>query len=331
VRKKGNSYKKIIVTGGAGYIGSHCVKRLAELGYEVLTIDNLSSGNRWAVLYGKLKVVDLADFEKIKQIVKTFKPDAVIHFAASIVVPDSVQNPQKYYKNNTENTLNLLKIIIDNNINKFIFSSTAAVYGIPEVIPVKEDAPLNPINPYGRSKMMSEMILSDFSKAYDVRYVSLRYFNVAGADPDGKIGQAYKESTHLITRALKCAKGEFSHLEIYGTDYPTKDGTCVRDYIHVTDLVDAHILAFEWLFQDGKSEVFNCGYGHGYSVREVIDAVKKVTGVNFKVMETERRPGDPPILIADSNKIKSKLHWKPKYNDLGFIIKTAWDWEKKLS
>lgn len=331
MRKKGNSYKKIIVTGGAGYIGSHCVKRLAELGYEVLTIDNLSSGNRWAVLYGKLKVVDLADFEKIKQIVKTFKPDAVIHFAASIVVPDSVQNPQKYYKNNTENTLNLLKIIIDNNINKFIFSSTAAVYGIPEVIPVKEDAPLNPINPYGRSKMMSEMILSDFSKAYDVRYVSLRYFNVAGADPDGKIGQAYKESTHLITRALKCAKGEFSHLEIYGTDYPTKDGTCVRDYIHVTDLVDAHILAFEWLFQDGKSEVFNCGYGHGYSVREVIDAVKKVTGVNFKVMETERRPGDPPILIADSNKIKSKLHWKPKYNDLGFIIKTAWDWEKKLS
>lgn len=323
--------RKIIITGGAGYIGSHCVKRLGELGYEILTIDNLSSGNRWAVLYGKLEVVDLADTSRIEQIVKDFRPDAVIHFAASIVVPESVQNPVKYYKNNTENTLNLLRILVENNVDKFIFSSTAAVYGIPESVPVGENSPLMPINPYGRSKMMSEMILRDFSSAYGLRYISLRYFNVAGADPEGKIGQAYKESTHLITRALKCAKGDFPHLEIYGTDYPTRDGTCIRDYIHVTDLVDAHIVALEWLFQGGESEVFNCGYGHGYSVKEVIEVAKKVTGIDFKVIETERRPGDPPELVADCSKIKSKLDWTPQYDDLEFIIKTAWDWERKIS
>lgn len=320
---------KIAVTGGAGYIGSHCVKRLGELGYEVLTIDNLSNGNRWAVLYGSLEVVDLAEKETVKTILQQFKPHAVMHFAASIIVPESVQNPIKYYKNNTENSLNLLKILTELNINNFIFSSTAAVYGTPEEIPIKETAPLNPINPYGRSKMMTELILQDISKASELKYVSLRYFNVAGADPDGKIGQAYRESTHIITRALKTAKGELPFLEIYGNDYPTRDGTCIRDYIHVNDLIDAHILAVEYLLDGGESDVFNCGYGHGYSVIEVVETVKKVTGIDFDVRIAERRPGDPVELVADCSKIKQKLNWSPRYDNLEFIIKTAWEWEKK--
>jgi len=322
---------RILVTGGAGYIGSHCVKRLGELGYEVLTIDNLSNGNKWAVLYGELKVVDISDPAKVKEILKNFNPHAVIHFAASIIVPESVQNPIKYYKNNTENTLNFLKNLIELDIKNFIFSSTAAVYGIPEKVPVKETAPLNPINPYGRSKAMVEQILQDISYAYGLRYVSLRYFNVAGADPEGKIGQAYRESTHLITRALKAAKGEIPYIEIYGTDYPTPDETCIRDYIHVSDLIDAHLISLNYLLDNGQSDVFNCGYGHGYSVREVISAVKKVTGIDFKVIEADRRPGDPPKLVADSSKIKEKLNWKPQYDDLEFIIKKAWQWEKNLS
>jgi len=222
----------------------------------------------------------------------------------------------------------LLKNLIELDIKNFIFSSTAAVYGIPDKVPVKETAPLNPINPYGRSKAMVEQILQDISYAHGLRYVSLRYFNVAGADPEGKIGQAYRESTHLITRALKAAKGEIPYIEIYGTDYPTPDGTCIRDYIHVSDLIDAHLIALNYLLDNGQDDVFNCGYGHGYSVREVIYAVKKVTGVDFKVIETYIRPGDPHKLVADSSKIKEKLNWKPQYDDLEFIIKTAWQWEK---
>lgn len=321
--------QRVIVTGGAGYIGSHCVKRLGKLGYHILTIDNLSNGNKWAVLSGELKVVDLSDTVTVKEIISSFNPHAVIHFAASIIVPESVQNPIKYYKNNTKNSLNLLKILSELNIKNFIFSSTAAVYGIPEIVPVTEDAPLNPINPYGRSKMMTELIIQDISNAYGLKYTSLRYFNVAGADPEGKLGQAYRESTHLITRALKTAKGEFPYLEIYGTDYQTPDGTCIRDYIHVSDLAEAHIVALNSLLNNGESDVFNCGYGHGYSVKEVISVAKKVTGIDFKVIESDRRPGDPPQLIADCSKIKKKLNWQPRYNDLEFIIKTAWEWEKK--
>jgi UDP-glucose 4-epimerase len=322
--------KRVFVTGGAGYIGSHVVKALGERGYEVLVYDNLSTGNRWAVLYGNLTVGDLADRELLKKTLKEFRPDAVIHFAASIVVPESVAEPLKYYRNNTVNAINLLDALRENNFTNFIFSSTAAVYGMPESMPVSEETPLVPINPYGTSKMMVEMILRDLAyAATDFRYVALRYFNVAGADGDGKIGQAYKEATHLITRALKTAKGELKSMQLFGTDYPTADGSCIRDYIHVTDLADAHIRALEYLLNGGSSDVFNCGYGHGYSVREVIRVARSVTGIEFPVHETERRAGDPPNLVADSSKIKKKLKWKPAHDDLEYIVRTAWEWEKK--
>ncbi len=324
--------RRILVTGGAGYIGSHVVKALGLKGYEALTYDNLSTGNRWAVLCGGLLVADLSDRDALRNVLKDFRPDGVMHFAASIVVPESVVDPMKYFRNNTVNTLTLLGEMKECGVRNFIFSSTAAVYGVPRTVPVKEDAPLIPINPYGSSKMMTEYILRDLGLAdRDFRYVSLRYFNVAGADREGKIGQAYREATHLITRALKAAKGEFDKLEIFGTDYPTPDGTCIRDYIHVDDLSDAHILALEHLMDKGASRVFNCGYGHGYSVREVVGTAKKVTGKDFKVEETARREGDPPALVADSSKLKRELGWKPRYDDLEYIIKTAWEWEKRLA
>lgn len=321
---------KILVTGGAGYIGSHVVKALGEAGHAILTYDNLSTGNKWAVLYGDLIAADLSDKETLKKTIVKFKPDAIMHFAASIVVPESVRSPLKYYQNNTVNTLNLLDVMLQCGVKKFIFSSTAAVYGNAEKMPVGENAPMSPVNPYGASKMMAEKILKDMHLAdNDFNYVALRYFNVAGTDGGCRIGQAYKESTHLITRALKTAKGEFQKLQVFGTDYPTTDGTCIRDYIHVDDIANAHILALKYLLDKGKSEVFNCGYGHGYSVREVIAAAKKVTGIDFKVEETGRREGDPSILIADNAKIKQKLGWQPKYDDLEYIIKTAWKWENK--
>ncbi len=323
---------RILVTGGAGYIGSHVVKALGEKGHETLAYDNLSTGHRKSVIHGGLVVADLADGETLNRVLRDFRPEAVMHFAASIEVGESVRAPLKYYRNNTCNTLNLLNAMAENDVEKFLFSSTAAVYGIPEAIPVKEDAELRPINPYGASKMMTELALRDLSAAQaDFRYVSLRYFNVAGADPGGRLGQKYKEATHLITRALKTARGEFQLLEIFGTDYPTPDGTCIRDYIHVDDLAQAHITALEHLLRSGESEVFNLGYGHGYSVREVVETAKKVTGVDFPVKERGRREGDPAVLVADSAKIRQTLGWKPEYEDLEYIIRTAWEWEKSLS
>lgn len=322
---------KILVTGGAGYIGSHVVKALGERGHDTVVYDNLSTGNRWAVLSGDLVVADLAEAETLANVLKAFEPDAVMHFAASIVVPESVSDPLKYYRNNTVNTVNLLKAARDAGVGLFIFSSTAAVYGIPETVPVAEDAPMRPINPYGSSKMMSETVLRDLDASDpDFRYVSLRYFNVAGADGGLRIGQAYENATHLITRAVKTARGEFDRLEIFGTDYPTADGTCVRDYIHVDDLSEAHVLALEHLAGGGRSDVFNCGYGHGYSVREVVEAARRVTGVAFRVEETGRREGDPPALVADSSYIKNKLGWTPRLDDLEYIIRTAWQWEIQL-
>jgi UDP-glucose 4-epimerase len=323
--------KRVFVTGGAGYIGSHVVKLLGEQGYELLTYDNLTSGHRESVLYGDLVEGDLADTAFVGKTLDSFKPDAVMHFAALIRVEESVIKPLDYYENNSVNTLRLLKALVDRNIQSFIFSSTAALYGIPEAVPVDEDTPLRPINPYGSSKMVTEFVLQDMDAAYkDFRYVSLRYFNVAGAAGDGKIGQRYREATHLITRTLKTAKGAFKKLQIFGADYDTSDGTCVRDYIHVDDLADAHILAMEYLFKGGKSSVYNLGYGHGYTVREVVDKAKEVTGVDFTVEETGRRAGDSPALVADSTKLKKELSWKPQHDDLGYIIKTAWEWERKL-
>lgn len=321
---------RVLLTGGAGYIGSHVVKALGEQGYDLLTIDDLSNGNRWAVLHGSFAQIDLADTVRVKQAIAEFRPDAVIHFAASIIVPESISNPIKYYHNNTSNAIHLISSCLLHKVPRFIFSSTAAVYGIPEASPVDEQAPLKPINPYGYSKMMVEQVLRDAAAAHQgFRYVALRYFNAAGADPQCRIGQAYRESTHLITRALKTAKGELPRLETFGTDYPTPDGTCVRDYIHVDDLAEAHVASLEHLLQNGASDVFNCGYGSGYSVREVVSTAKRVAGIDFPVIETGRREGDPPSLIAKSDKIRARLGWEPKHNDLEYIIRTAWEWEKK--
>ncbi len=324
--------EKIFVTGGAGYIGSHVVKALGQAGYQVLTYDNLSTGNRWAVLHGDLVVGELSDRALLTDTLRVFQPDAVMHFAAFIEVAESVNNPLKYYRNNTLNALQLLEVVRELGIGRFIFSSTAAVYGTPEEIPVAETAPLLPINPYGASKMMSERLLADLSLALPeaFRYVALRYFNVAGADSGGRIGQAYRNPTHLITRALKTARGQYPALQLFGTDYPTPDGTCIRDYIHVDDLAEAHLAALRYLIQGGRSDIFNCGYGHGYSVREVIDIAKKVSGVDFPVVEVERREGDPAALTAQSDKILRDLNWQPRHDDLEYIVRTAWQWEQQV-
>ncbi len=319
---------KVLLTGGAGYIGSHVVKALGEQGHTILTYDNLSTGSRRAILAGELVVGDLADVPHLEQTVREFGPDAVMHFAASIVVSESVRQPLAYYLNNSANTFRLLDVLIRNNVNRFIFSSTAAVYGMPETLPVTEDTPFSPINPYGTSKMLTELALRDVALAHpEFRYAAIRYFNVAGSDPCRRIGQSYRNPTHLITRALKTAAGGFERLEVFGIDYPTPDGTCIRDYIHVDDLAGAHLLALDYL-RDGRSDAFNCGYGHGYSVREVVEVARRVTGVDFPVVEATRREGDPAELVADSSRIKHVLGWQPRYDDLEYIIRTAWEWEK---
>ncbi len=320
----------ILVTGGAGYIGSHVVKLLGKAGYDVVVLDNLSSGHRDAVKSAELVEGDMGDPAVLDKLLRDYKFDAVIHFAAFIQVGESVEKPIKYYRNNTSGTLTLLDALRKHGVNKFIFSSTAAVYGIPEEMPVTESTPLEPINPYGMSKRFVEQILKDVSLAEDFNYIALRYFNVAGADPEGEIGQRYKAATHLITRALKTAKDEYEKLQIFGTDFPTPDGTGVRDYIHVNDLASAHIKALEYLLDGGKSNIFNLGYGHGFSVKEVVDVAKKVTGKDFTVEEVGRRAGDPPELVADSSKIRKELKWEPRHDDIEFIVRTAWDWEKKL-
>ena len=319
----------ILVTGGAGYIGSHVVRTLGEAGHDLVIYDNLSTGHEWAILSGLLVHGDLADKRFTAETLKAFGPEAVIHFAASIQVEESVRKPLNYYRNNVINTLNLLEAMRETGVRRLIYSSTAAVYGIPVKIPVDEQAPLAPINPYGASKMMIETVLADLSTATDFRYSALRYFNVAGADPEGRIGQAYREATHLITRALKTAKGEYPKLAVYGTDYPTPDGTCIRDYIHVDDLAAAHLLALDRLVETGGTTIMNCGYGHGYSVREVVATARKVTGIAFPVEETGRRAGDPPALVADSSLLRRLTGWQPRHDDLEFIIRTAWDWERK--
>ena len=318
---------KVLVTGGAGYIGSHVVRQLAQAGHDIVVFDNLSTGYRWAVTAGELVVGDLADEEAIDAVFSAHQFEAVLHFAANIVVPESVSNPLKYYANNTRNTLNLLKAVEKYQIPYMVFSSTAAVYGMPEQTVLTEDLPLVPINPYGASKMMSERMIMDLAAASSRNYVILRYFNVAGANPDGLLGQATPEATHLLKVACECVTGQREGMSVFGTDYDTRDGTCVRDYIHVEDLAKAHVMALDYMAKGGESKVLNCGYGRGFTVREVIDVVKKLSGVDFPVTETGRRAGDPEALMADNTRIRETLGWQPDFDNLETIVGTALAWE----
>jgi len=319
---------KVLVTGGAGYIGSHVVRHLREQGHEVVVYDNLSTGFAWAVGDAELIEADLADFERLRSVLNGGRFDGVLHFAAHIVVPESVSNPIKYYANNTRNTLNLLQACEESGVRFFVFSSTAAVYGIPHTASVAEDAPLQPINPYGASKMMSERMLMDLGAASGLRYVSLRYFNVAGADPQGRMGQATPDATHLIKVACQVVTGQRDGITVFGTDYDTADGTCERDYIHVEDLASAHVRALDYLESGGTSEVLNCGYGRGYSVLEVLEAVKRASQSNLNIHYGARREGDPPALTANAQRIRDVLGWQPKYDDLDLIVQHALAWER---
>jgi len=330
--EKATSGEHILVTGGAGYIGSHIVRDLGERGYLPVVLDNLSSGHADAVLCGELIRGDVADSELVGSILRKFAIRSVMHFAAFIQVGESVSQPLKYYENNSFNCLRLVKACLENGVENFIFSSTAAVYGMPEKVPVDEQAPLLPINPYGGSKLVSEMILRDAAAANpDFRYVALRYFNAAGADRQARLGQDYLRPTHLLTLALKTALGRFPKLEVFGTDYPTPDGTAIRDYIHVDDLAGAHMLALEFLKTAKQSRIYNCGYGIGHSVLDVIAAAKRVTGIDFPVVHAARRPGDQAALVADTGLIHRELGWKPSVPRLDEIVASAWEWEKKLA
>lgn len=322
--------KSILVTGGAGYIGSHVVRQLSEAGYEVIVYDNLSTGFADSLIYGeKLIVGDLANNDLLESVLRCHQITAVFHFAASIVAPESVAQPLKYYSNNTANTLQLINVCVRHQVDKFIFSSTAAVYGeSPSGFASEEMFPM-PMNPYGTSKLMSEWILRDTAKAHSFRYVALRYFNVAGADSQGRIGQRTPNATHLIKVCCQAALGLRENVSIYGTDYPTPDGTGVRDYIHVEDLASAHIAALNYLENDRSSIILNVGYGKGSSVREVINEVKKASCVDFPVIETSRRPGDPAILVAKSDQIRTLFNWQPSRNSLVNIVADAWQWEKR--
>ncbi len=321
----------VLVTGGAGYIGSHMVYALVDRGEKTVVLDNLSTGLRRLVAPGATLVEgDAGDGVLIRRLVKDYGIDAVIHFAGSIVVPESVEQPLEYYRNNTVASRELISACVHSGVRNFVFSSTAAVYGIPQRIPVAESAPTLPINPYGRSKLMTEWILEDTARAHEFRYVALRYFNVAGADPAGRTGQSNPASTHLIKRACQAALGIVAKLEIFGTDFPTADGTGVRDYIHVTDLVSAHLSALDHLRSGGASLVCNAGYGQGFSVLEVIRAVERMTNHRLKTEVAQRRAGDPPALIADSSLLKSTLAWQPTHADLSEIVRSAYEWERKL-
>ena len=322
--------RKILVSGGAGYIGSHVVRMLSDADESVVVLDNLSTGFADAVLGAELINGDTGDPDLVTRVLDEHDIDTVLHFAAHTIVPESVENPLKYYGNNTCCTRNLLECCSKSGVKNFIFSSTAAVYGTPDDAYCTEDSILSPINPYGTSKLMSEMMLRDLGHASDMKHVILRYFNVAGSDPDGKIGQSTKNATLLIKVAAEVAVGKREQLYVFGTDYPTPDGTGVRDYIHVDDLADAHIKALDYLCKGGESVTVNCGYGHGYSVREVIDAVNRVNGTPIKVIEEARRAGDPPALIAKADKVRELFGWEPRYDDIDLIVKTSLDWEKKL-
>ena len=320
----------ILVTGGAGYIGSHVARQLAERGERIVTLDNLSTGYRSAVLNGEFVEGDTGDAALVAGVLAKHGVDTVMHFAAHIQVPESVENPLKYYRNNTANTNTLLECCVAAGVDKFVFSSTAAVYGIPAEGVAHEETPTEPINPYGRSKLMSEGMLADVAAVTPLRYVALRYFNVAGADPGGRIGQSTPEATHLIKVACEHLVGKRRQIAIFGTDYETPDGTCVRDYIHVEDLAAAHLQALDYLRSGGASATMNCGYGRGYSVRQVLDEVARVSGRPLSIVESPRRAGDPPQLIAAAGKIREILGWTPHHDDLAGIVRTALAWEQRL-
>jgi UDP-glucose 4-epimerase len=321
----------ILVTGGAGYIGSHMVLELADAGERVVVLDNLSTGHRWAVPEGvPLVVGESGDQPLVAKLIRDHGVDAIIHFAASLIVPDSVRDPLGYYRNNTVNSRALIECAVNNGVRHFIFSSTAAVYGNPATTPVAEDAPTVPISPYGWSKLMTETMLRDTSRAHGLAHVILRYFNVAGADPKGRTGQSTANATHLIKVAGEAALGLRPKLQVFGTDYATPDGTCIRDYIHVTDLARAHLDALRYLRSGAPSLTLNCGYGHGFSVLEVVETVKRVSGVDFKVEIAPRRPGDPDRIVAASDRARKALGWQPKFDDLPTIVRHTLDWEAAL-
>ena len=320
---------KVLVVGGAGYIGSHVVRQLGEAGERVVTLDNLCTGFREAVTHGELVIGDTGDRELVQRVLAEHDVDTVMHFAAHTIVPESVSNPLKYYGNNTCATRSLLQCANEAGVKHIVFSSTAAVYGLPPGGIAREDSPTAPINAYGTSKLMSEWMLRDLAAAGGPNYVALRYFNVAGSDPEGRIGQSTPKATLLVKVACEVVVGRREALTIFGTDYDTPDGTGVRDYIHVEDLATAHLDALTWLRNGGESQVLNCGYGHGYSVREVVQAVERVTGQPLPVREDARRAGDPPTLVANANRIRELLGWTPRFDDLDRIVATSLAWERK--
>ncbi len=321
----------VLVTGGAGYIGSHMVLALADAGEEVTVLDNLSTGLKAAVdTRAELVEGDIGDAELVRSTIQRKNITDVVHFAGSIVVPESVADPLKYYSNNTAKTRSLIECCVKENVSRFVFSSTAAVYGSPEKVPVTEDVQLAPMSPYGRSKLMSEWMLQDVAAAHDLTYVVLRYFNVAGADPAGRSGQSTKDATHLIKVAVQAALGVRDHVKIFGDDYATPDGTGVRDYIHVSDLISAHEAAVKYLRSGGESLIANCGYGHGSSVKQVIEAVERVAGKKIDARLDARRAGDPDEIVANAELARQRLRWKPKHDDLDEIVRHAYGWESKL-
>lgn len=319
--------KNILVTGGAGYIGSHACKALAQAGYHPITYDNLSAGHKHAVKWGPLEVGDIRDKQTLSATFEKYTPEAVIHFASKIVVSESVKEPESYYDNNVNGTASLLDVMEKQSVNKIVFSSTAAVYGYPQTNPIDESHPLLPINPYGETKLKCEELLEKYRNSYDINYLALRYFNAAGADPEGELGEEHEPETHLIPLILKAAK-ENTSISIFGDDYNTPDGTCVRDYIHVTDLASAHIKALEYLLNNQQSQCLNLGTGQGYSVREVIDTTKEITEIKISEIISSKREGDPDSLVAKSIAAENILNWKSNQSDLQNIIKTAWQWHK---